>query len=169
MHRSFPAHRSFSARPGGRRRLVSTIAVLLSGLLVLGIAPVRAGADVEERFGRRRQMLGLTNEARERRDRRELGFAAALSRYARRHSEAMSRRGYLFHSNEDAIRDALDGYDWSLAGENVGVGSSLESLQDAFMASPLHRQNILRSTFQNAAIGVVRAHGRIWVTVIFYG
>jgi uncharacterized protein YkwD len=45
----------------------------------------------------------------------------------------------------------------------------LESLQDAFMASPLHRQNILRSTFQNAAIGVVRAHGRIWVTVIFYG
>jgi uncharacterized protein YkwD len=81
----------------------------------------------------------------------------------------MARRGYLFHSNEDAIREALDGYDWSLAGENVGVGSSLQTLQDAFMASPLHRENILRASFGHAAIGVVRAHGRIWVTIIFYG
>jgi Cysteine-rich secretory protein family len=157
------------AHPGVRRRFVAVVAMVLAGSLVLGLAPVRAHADADDGFGRRRQLLGLTNEARERRDRRELGFAAALSRYAREHSEAMARRGHLFHSSEDALRAALDGYAWSLAGENVGVGSSLQSLQDAFMASALHRENILRPTYGRAAIGVVRAHGRIWVTVIFYG
>lgn len=153
----------------GRRRLAAAVALFLSGLLVLGLAPVRANADDDERVGRRRQMLGLTNVDRTRRDRGELEFASALSRYARQHSEAMARRGYLFHSSEDRLRAVLEGYDWSLAGENVGVGSSLESLQDAFMASRLHRQNILRRTYANAAVGVVRANGRVWVTVIFYG
>jgi uncharacterized protein YkwD len=82
----------------------------------------------------------------------------------------MARRGEIFHSSPDQVRAALDGYDWSLAGENVGVGPSLDALEDAFMESKLHRQNILRTTFRNAAIGVVRDDdGHFWVTVIFYG
>jgi uncharacterized protein YkwD len=51
----------------------------------------------------------------------------------------------------------------------VGVGSTLESLEDAFMDSKKHRQNILRREFLHAAVGVVREDGRLWVTVIFYG
>ena len=43
-------------------------------------------------------------------------------------------------------------------------------VEDAFMESRLHRQNILRMTFRHAAIGVVRDDdGHFWVTVIFYG
>jgi uncharacterized protein YkwD len=128
----------------------------------------RADAE-EDRFGRRRQMLALTNEDRQHRDRRELGFAATLSRYAKSHSEAMARRGLLFHSTDDQLRNALEGYDWSIGGENVGVGGSLDSLEDAFMASKLHRQNILRPDFLRAAVGVARDGDRYWVTVIFYG
>ncbi len=150
----------------GRRALV---ALSLSGLLVLALAGVRADANAYERFGRRRHMLALTNQDRQTRDRAELRFAARLSRYARRHSEAMARRGYIFHSSADQIRGALDGYGWSLAGENVGVGGSLPGLEASFMGSKLHRQNILRSMFQRAAVGVVRAGGHYWVTVIFYG
>jgi uncharacterized protein YkwD len=155
----------------GDRRGPRTVAALaLCGLLVLGLGVVRAGADEQERFGRRRQMLSLTNQDRERRDRAELRFAARLSRYAREHSRLMARRGAIFHSTPDQLRAQLGGYTWSIAGENVGVGGSLESLEAAFMNSPSHRENILRTSFAHAAVGVARDDdGHIWVTVIFYG
>jgi uncharacterized protein YkwD len=152
----------------GRRFGAGAIAAVLSALLLLGLAPVRPAAARDE-LGRRRQMLALTNEDRQARDRRELAFAARLSRYAKAHSRAMAEQGYLFHSTDDQLRGALSGYDWQIGGENVGVGGSLESLERAFMASKLHRENILRPAFGHAAVGVVRADDRIWVTVIFYG
>jgi uncharacterized protein YkwD len=151
----------------GRRTFAAGLALLLSALLLIGSAtPADAAGD---RFGRRRQMLALTNEDRQERDRRELGFAAALSKYAKSHSAAMARKGYLFHSTDAQLRDALEGYEWSIGGENVGVGGSLDTLEQAFMASKLHRQNILRPDFQRAAVGVIRDGDRYWVTVIFYG
>lgn len=149
----------------GRRKLGALIALCLSGLLLLGAAGAAQGRDV----GPRRTMLGLTNEDRAAHERQDLHFAARLARYAKDHSQAMARKGYLFHSSEEELRDALKGYDWGIGGENVGVGGSLESLEDAFMASKLHRQNILREEYRHAAIGIVREDGRIWITVIFYG
>jgi uncharacterized protein YkwD len=153
----------------GRRKLGAVLALLLAALLLAGFTPLAGDATAEERVGRRRQMLGLTNEDREQRDRGELAFAAALSKYAKKHSEAMAREGYLFHSSQDQLRAVLNGYDWSIAGENVGVGGSLETLEDAFMDSRLHRENILRREFARAAVGIVREDNRLWVTVIFYG
>jgi uncharacterized protein YkwD len=149
------------------RRIAVAVAVLLSATLVLGLAP--RSAHAEDRFGRRLQMLALTNQDRRAHDRDNLGFAARLSRYAKEHSRRMANRGYLFHSSDDQLQDALGHYAWSIGGENVGVGGSLESLEDAFMASEDHRANILRPTYDHAAVGVARADGRIWVTVIFYG
>jgi uncharacterized protein YkwD len=49
------------------------------------------------------------------------------------------------------------------------VGSTVDGLQDAFMASPPHRENILRTAFDHVAIGMARVDGHLWVTVIFYG
>lgn len=152
----------------GRSRLGAASALLLVALLLAGFAPGRSAA-APERTGRRIQMLGLTNDDRVRHERQALDFAGKLSRYAKQHSRDMAEAGYLFHSTAEELRAALDGYDWSLGGENIGVGGSLESLQDAFMASQAHRRNILRKPYENAAFGIVRADGRIWVTVIFYG
>ena len=153
----------------GRRKVGAGAAFVLSGLLVLGLAPVRSSAATDDGVGRRRQMLGLTNDDRSARDRAELRFAARLSHYAKSHSEQMAKKGYIYHSREDQLRDALKGYDWSLGGENVGVGGSLESLESAFMASRDHRENILRREFDHAAFGIYRTDGRVWITVIFYG
>lgn len=149
------------------RKLASAIAVLVSALVVLGLVPPRAHA--EDSVGRRLEMLALTNRDRRAHDRDALGFARTLSRYAKEHSREMARRGYLFHSSDSDLQDALGAYRWSIGGENVGVGGSLESLEDAFMASEEHRENILRPTYDRAAVGIVREDGRIWVTVIFYG
>lgn len=150
----------------GRRKLGTLVALLLSGLLLFAAT---AGTATGRDLGPRRTMLSLTNEDRAAHDRKELDFADRLARYAKDHSEAMARKGYLFHSSEGQLRDALEGYDWEIGGENVGVGGSLESLEDAFMASKLHRQNILRESYRHAAIGIAREDDRIWITVIFYG
>jgi uncharacterized protein YkwD len=150
------------------RKLAVTTALGLSALLVLGIVPVRPAAQAAD-LGPRREMLSLTNTDRDAHDRADLAFAAKLSRYAKQHSQAMAEAGYLFHSSTDQMRNAFADYAWSMGGENVGVGSSFESLEGAFMASRDHRENILRPEFDHAAIGVARADGRVWVTVLFYG
>lgn len=150
---------------GRSRHRVAVVLLLVLPLLLSGVATdhARAGAVARNRD----RMLQLTNQVRTDRSRDVLELDSQLSRYALRHSRAMAEAGYLFHTDDLAAR--LTGRDWSIGGENVGVGGSLESLEDAFMASKAHRQNILRRPYANAAFGIVRADGRIWVTVIFYG
>jgi uncharacterized protein YkwD len=148
------------------RRLGGFLALLMSGLLI-GAASASAVGD--EKFGPRRHMLALTNSDRTYHDRSALSFAERLAAYAKSHSEEMAAKGYIYHSTGDQLREALEGYKWKLGGENVGVGGSLESLEDAFMASEPHRKNILRRLYEHAAVGIARADDRIWVTVIFYG
>jgi uncharacterized protein YkwD len=155
------------ARFAGGRRLKGLPALLVSGLLLFGAAGGAAVGD--EKLGPRRHMLALTNDDRTNHDRDRLTFARRLARYAKAHSQAMADDGYIYHSTGDQLRRALDGYEWELGGENVGVGGSLESLEDAFMASTDHRKNILRKVYDHAAVGIVRADDRIWITVIFYG
>jgi uncharacterized protein YkwD len=154
-------------RAASGRRLGGLLCLLMSGLVLLGAATGSAAGD--EKFGPRRHMLALTNSDRTYHDRAALSFAERLAAYAKSHSEAMADKGYIYHSTGDELREALDGYKWELGGENVGVGGSLESLEDAFMASDPHRKNILRRVYNHAAVGIARADDRIWITVIFYG
>jgi len=151
----------------GHRAWSVTIDLVLAGLLVAGYAPGRA--DAADRIGRRLQMVSLTNVDRTQHDRNALAFQAQVSRYAKEHSRAMARRGYIFHSTEEQLRAALGDVRWSLGGENVGVGGSLDSLQRAFMASKLHRQNILNKTYDHMAVGIVKSDDSMWITVIFSG
>jgi uncharacterized protein YkwD len=156
-----------SVRNGKSTRIRGIAATALACLLVLGLA---GGAAVgEERAQPRRHMLSLTNTDRANHGRAALTFNERLSRYARQHSLAMAEQGYLFHSTGDQLRAALEGYHWELGGENIGVGGSLEGLEQAFMDSPPHRENLLQRVYRHAAIGIVRQDGRTWITVIFYG
>ncbi len=153
------------AHAGSRWIAVIALALLLV-LLAEGLAANRASASSGS-HERRSRMLSLTNHDREKRDKASLTLNAALSRYAERHSRKMAAQGHLFHSTDLAAR--LKGLDWSMGGENVGVGPTLGGLESAFMKSAPHRKNILRKAFDHVAIGVVRAKGSLWVTVIFYG
>jgi uncharacterized protein YkwD len=157
-----------SVRNGKSTRIRGIVAAVLACLLVLGLAGGAAVGE-ERRFGPRRHMLALTNRDRANHDRHALTFNERLSHYAKRHSQAMADAGYLFHSTGDQLLAALSGYDWQLGGENIGVGGSLEGLEDAFMESPPHRQNLLRRIYDHAAVGIVRQDDRTWITVIFYG
>jgi uncharacterized protein YkwD len=144
-----------------------TAAVLLLCVLLLGSGFATDHARADEAGRDRAEMLQLTNQAREMKHRDALALDRQLSRYALRHSRAMAAGDELFHTGDLAA--VLGGRDWSIGGENVGVATALGELQAAFMASRLHRRNILREAFDHTAIGVVESDGKLWVTVIFYG
>lgn len=140
-------------------------------LLLLVCLPLLLGPRTEARAGGtpryRARMVQLVNEVRDRHDRRLLRVDRKLSRYATRHSRQMADVGYLFHTPDLASK--LDGRNWSIGGENVGLASSLRAVLGNFMDSTPHRRNILRRGFDHAAVGVVKAGGNLWVTTIFYG
>jgi uncharacterized protein YkwD len=37
------------------------------------------------------------------------------------------------------------------------------------MASPPHRHNVLGTSYDQVAVGVVESGGVLWITVVFYG
>lgn len=82
---------------------------------------------------------------------------------ARAHSQLMMDEGNIFHNpNLASVCSA-----WQALGENVGVGGSVGSLHQAFMASPAHRGNIF-GDYNYVGVGVVEESAdKMWVTVVF--
>jgi uncharacterized protein YkwD len=141
---------------------------LLATLLVVGVVPGSAAASsdscfVHKRFERR--LARKINGARARVGRRTLHLDPHLSRVARHHTRAMTRRGFLFHSSARELGRRVT--NWTALGENVGAGSGIATLHRAFMDSAGHRRNVLLRSCRHVGVGVRRARGRIWVTVVF--
>lgn len=105
------------------------------------------------------------NLARQAVGKRKLSLDPELSKVARKHTREMVDRDLLYHTSSDALRRRVT--HWAILGENVGVGSAVDSLHAAFMASPGHKENILYTSFRHVGVGTKPAGGRLWVTVIF--
>jgi hypothetical protein len=90
----------------------------------------------------------------------------ALAEIAQAHAERMRDAHQIFH-NED-LAAGLAVLDWEWAGENVGRGPTVRAIQDAFMASHAHRDNILDARFTVLGIGVATdGDGTYFVTQLF--
>jgi uncharacterized protein YkwD len=141
---------------------VALVAAVLGSVSFVAVEPASAASTA------RSQMLGLTNKSRVSHGVRKLKLNPRLSRVAARHSRAMASKKSLFHSTN--IPHVLRSVRWSSWGENVGMTTGdLEGLQGAFMRSLMHRKNILNRRFTHVGIGVAKANGTYWVTLIFYG
>ena len=108
-----------------------------------------------------------TNKVRSRLGQPKLELDPQLSRAARLHTREMFKQDLLYHTPGDKLTHRVT--NWSMLGENVGVGYSVESLQDAFLNSPGHRANILHPNFKYFGVGTIERDGKMWVTVIFEG
>ena len=95
----------------------------------------------------------------------DLRLDPELSKVAKVHTREMARKNSLFHSTSTQLRNRIT--NWSTLGENVGVGSGVASLHDAFMNSAAHRSNIMLPEYRHVGVGVIKKDGRMWVTVIF--
>jgi uncharacterized protein YkwD len=144
-----------SARPVRARRVIGTLLVGL--LLAAMLAACKPSSDEQ-------QALGLLNQTRQ-----EFGVGAladddSLQSKAHDHAVDMANSAALFHT--ELTQDVRPG--WTALGENVGVGYSLDQVNQAFQNSPDHRDRRLSTMWNAVGVGVARdAQGRYWVVEEF--
>ena len=93
-----------------------------------------------------------------------LPVLGSLASEARAHTRAMASSNSLYHSTADQYPE-----NWTGLGENVGVGPTCNDVEQAFLASPHHYENIVDPKWTSIGVGVVaNSDGTgIWVTVGF--
>jgi uncharacterized protein YkwD len=140
--------------------------LLVAGFLLAGPASDalahRGRCSPEMKRGKR-----MANHERVDRGTRKLRFDHRLNRLAKRQSRRMASQNRLHH-NPNLAYEARN-IPWSILGENVGVGNTVESLHRAFMNSSGHRRNVLNGRYRRIGVGVVHAQGRTWITYLFAG
>jgi uncharacterized protein YkwD len=136
------------------------LGTLLAVLVVGAASPAQA-------TGLRGRMLHSVNRVRVHHDLRRLHLNVRLSHDAHRHSRRMARRGAIFHTAD--LTTLVRRFGATSWGENVAKAGTVRRVKRLWMGSPDHRYNMLRSSYRRAGVGLVRVHGWLWVTVMFYG
>jgi len=160
------------------RRLTSTaVAVAVGAGTALGAAvPASAATTAPAAHGTRAaaaaapttaqleaQFLTLLNRHRTDAKLKPVTVSSDLVSIARSWSSTMAGSSNLAHDPDLANLVT----NWQVVGENVGDGTDVRTLDDAFWASPGHRENELYPTFTDVGIGVVVKAGTVWVTFDF--
>lgn len=92
----------------------------------------------------------------------------ALAFYARDWTRTMVAAGSISHDpGLKADTEAALAGNWTNAGENVGRGGDVQSVHDAFVASPGHLANMINTAYNRVGIGVVTVSNGLYVTVRF--
>lgn len=133
-----------------RALLLLVAAVLLLGHAVPAPASAQAYRTDDEAW-----VVAAVNATRTGRGLSRLAVVPALVDLAREQSARMEARGAIFHNLQ--LKEGLTdlGLDWRWAGENVGVGGDVRVIQDAFLASPAHHDNIVRPDYNAIGVGVL--------------
>lgn len=112
-----------------------------------------------------RDFTAKMNAERKKKGKSNMALDPELSKVARKHTNEMVNKNLLHHTDSSTLARRVTS--WTTLGENVGVGSTVDSLHTAFMNSPAHRDNVLFSSFKYVGVGTKTVDGRLWVTVIF--
>lgn len=137
--------------------------LLVVALLLALVTPVPVSEAATSTRELERDFLALVNVERAKRGLGALTEQADIRSVARAHSADMARQWQLHHNPDYASE--ITG--WQRLTENVGYGSSVESIHRALMNSSGHRGNILDSRVSEVGIGVVVRNSRVWVTQNF--
>lgn len=143
-----------TASPIGRRRpRLLALAALLSMVALLSacLSPDQSAA------------IQALNNSRSAHGRPALSTQADAQRKAQAWAERMARDGRISHSTLSSGINVR----WCNLGENVGRGSSVGVVQNAFMGSSAHRANVLSRTWNGVGIGVARRGGTVYVAQVY--
>ena len=104
-------------------------------------------------------LIAFTNIERAHSELNSLQESAVLDRAAQAKANDMAAKGYFSHTGpngEEPWRWLVEaGYDYRYAGENLAVRfSDSKEVVDAWMASPTHKANIVKSQYTEIGIGV---------------
>jgi hypothetical protein len=149
----------------GRRLLAKSLGLLLGiALLTPALSTALATAAHADPGSEEAQFVALTNQLRVSHGLNPLAVSGTLVSVARPWSSNMAAAGAISHNMNLPNEVSLA---WEKLGENVGVGGTVDSIQNAFIASPHHYENLVDPVYNYVGIGVVDSGGRIWVTVDF--
>jgi|GEM_PF-4046565 len=123
----------------------------------LSAAPAGAGASEEG------ALLALTNQVRASVGAPALSMDDSISAVARSWAQTMAAQGAISHN--PSISSQIHG--WSGLAENVGVGSGVDQVHHALVASPSHYENLSNPAYSLVGIGVATAGGRLYVVEDF--
>jgi len=150
------------------KKTLGIVLSVLVGLLLLGAAPAGAASGSCYKYSSsERSFAKKINNARNNAGKRGLKLDPQLSQVATKQAKAMAWKNVLFHTPSAKLRRRVT--NWTTLGENVGFGSTVTQLHRLFMNSPVHKANIVNGGFRFVGVGVVKAHGYKWVTVVFEG
>jgi hypothetical protein len=119
-----------------------------------------AGADTAADAGR---FLALSNQARASQGVAPLAADGMLAGVAGGWSAHMAAAGTISHN--PSLSSQVSG--WRSIGENVGMGPTVDSIQQAFVNSPGHYRNIMDGAFSRVGIAVSYSGGTTFVTLDF--
>ena len=145
-------------------------AALASTATALTVAPASAATATQASASPAvyaARLVTLTNQTRVRAGLPALKSSTCLAPVAGRWASSMARSQQMTHQSLTTLEAACPG--WRSVGENIARGNvSADVVFNAWMTSPAHKANILRSTFNQESLAVVRdARGFYWVAVEF--
>lgn len=136
---------------------------------ITALLPIRPAGAQDYLTADEARVYAMVNATRAQHGLAPLDRVEELVTLARGQSARMSQQGSLFHN--PALKAGLDalGLDWHWSGENVGVGPDVDAIDEAFLGSTHHYENIVRGNYTAIGIGVVAAKtsGYIYVTQVF--
>lgn len=148
-------------------------AILLGGLSLLGTSLLTADAAHADTISDEAQFVRRINEARVAGGLKELTVHIALVDAGRgwatkmRDTSVAANVDDCLISHNPNLRNAVNAQ-WRKLGENVGCGDTdVDTLHEAFMNSPKHKENIMDPTFDSIGIGIVMAGDTMFVTEQF--
>lgn len=147
------------------RRIPPSIAIVAVLALTLSTGVAHAGGFKPARA--RAKMIHFVNHYRAHHGVHKLRMSRDIVRVAQHHSHKMARSRTLFHTSD--MWTKLRGRNASCWGENVGMGPSVWRVFRGWVRSSEHRRNMLDRSYRRTGIGVVRSHGSVWITMIYYG
>ncbi len=133
----------------------------LASVMALSVVPAPAMADTgsdEAAF------VNKLNGLRASKGLRPLGVHGGLVNMARGWSSHMASVGSISHNPNMAAQAPAN---WARLGENVGMGPSVDSLHNAFVASASHYANMVNGHYDSVGVGVVQSGSTMFVTFNF--
>lgn len=123
-------------------------------------------------------IVGLTNQSRSDFNLEQLTVSPKLSVAAENKAHDMMQKAYFAHFSPTGVSPwywiVQSGYNYSYAGENLAIRfSSAEGVNEAWLASPAHRANILSSQFKEIGVAVLTdsfgEEGNVTLVVEMFG
>ncbi len=134
--------------------------MLTAGLLAVGTAAAGAASPADEAT-----FVSKINALRASKGLAALTPDAALAATACTWNDQMIAAGTISHDPNLAAAIASVSSNWRKGGENVGMGGTVDSLFDAFVASPGHYANLVDPQYTRVGVCVGRdANGKLFTT-----